>query len=254
MVVGATCSLLGLTMVQDCQNAPKLHCDNSLPIYMQIMYIYILAAIIVLGTFGNVVAVMVFMAQRNEKSSKTRTLLICLGIADTLYLLSSIFTRLLPTLSTYVYFGERLSWSIFAKPYATAVASMLQTFATYMVLVVIMQRYVLVTKPITFTAYFSAKRLCYIISGIAGFSVVFNIIRFFELHVEVKCKDCLGVALPLQTRTDLGMNLYFNIIYTIVLRIIFRGMIPIVGVAILTKKLSVVSILTQKYFNIKLLY
>ena len=77
--------------------------------------------------------------------------------------------------------------------------------------------------------------------GVALFSVAFNTVRFFELHIVTKCKVCLGVVMPYQTRTDLGKELYFNIVYTIILRTIFRGMVPIIGVAVMTKKLSVVS-------------
>ena len=79
------------------------------------------------------------------------------------------------------------------------------------------------------------------VGGVALFSVAFSIVRFFELYVVTKCKVCLGVVMPIQTRTDLGKELYFNIIYNIILRTIFRGMVPIIGVAVMTKKLSAVS-------------
>ena len=228
-------------MADDCQSTSEAKCDKDLPVYMQIMYIYLLSVLLVFGTLGNLISLFVFVKQRNEKSSRTIALLICLTVADSLYLLSSIFTRLLPTISTYVYIGEKLSWAIYARPYATTVSSMLQTFASYMLLLVTIQRFILVTKPITFTLYLSHERLLYIILGIILFSIGLNFIRFFELEVEVVCSDCLGAVLPLQTRTDLGMNIYFNIFYTIILRIIFRGLIPVITVSVLTRKISVVS-------------
>ena len=35
--------------------------------------------------------------------------------------------------------------------------------------------------------------------------------------------------MPTQRRTELGANLYFNILYTIVARTIFKGIIPVTG-------------------------
>ena len=206
------------------------------------MYIYILCALLAFGIFGNSLSVIVFIIQSRKKtSSKTTAMLIFLAAADNLFLASSIFTRLLPTLSTYVFLGQKLSWSVHFRPYATAIASMAQTFASYMVLIVTLQRYIMITKPIAYLSVLSNGKMHCAVGGVALFSVAFSIVRFFELHVVTKCKVCLGVVMPIQTRTDLGKELYFNIVYNIILRTIFRGMVPIIGVAIMTKKLSAVS-------------
>ena len=118
---------------------------------------------------------------------------------------------------------------------------MAQTFASYMVLIVTLQRYIMITKPIAYLSVLSKGRMYCAVVGIVIFSVAFSTVRFFELHVVTKCKVCLGVVMPIQSRTDLGKELYFNIVYNIILRTIFRGMVPIIGVAVMTKKLSVVS-------------
>ena len=112
---------------------------------------------------------------------------------------------------------------------------------SYMVLVVTLQCYILITKPINYTSILSNRRINCILLATILFSIGFSFIRFYELHVVTTCKDCLGIVIPVQSRTDLGMNLYFNITYNIVLRTIFRGMIPIIGVTVLTQKLFVVS-------------
>ena len=139
-----------------------------------------------LGISGNSISFLVFIKQRNSKTSKTTTLLICLAVADNLFLASNIFTRLLPTLCTYIYKGEQLSWSIHLRPYATAIASILQTFASYMVLIVTLQRYVMVTKPINYMSVLSNRRINSILLATGLFSIGFNFIRFYELHVVTK--------------------------------------------------------------------
>ena len=227
---------------ENCSTEKSSECDTGYYLYLEVMYIYILCALLAFGIFGNSLSVVVFIKQSRKKtSSKTTAMLICFAAADTLFLASSIFTRLLPTLSTYVFLGKTLSWSIHFRPYATAIASMLQTFASYMVLLVTLQRYILITKPIAYLSVLSNGKMYCAVGGVALFSVAFSIVRFFELHVVTKCKVCLGVVIPIQARTDLGKELYFNIVYNIILRTIFRGMVPIIGVAVMTKKLSAVS-------------
>ena len=215
---------------------------------MQVMYIYILSPLMVFGVLGNVICVTVFLLQLKGKHGRSLILLIALAVADTLYLLSSIFSRLLPTMSKYVFSGEYLDWSIYIRPYATAIASILQGFASYMVLSVTLQRYVLVAKPLKTRLWLSTRKLAFLIVGPLLLSIGYNIPRFFELHVEIKCNECLGedgVLLPTQLRTKLGLNLYFNIGYTIVVRTILKGVIPITGVTVLTYKLILVGNLVE---------
>ena len=221
------------------------YCDESYPMYIQIMYIYVLSIIITVGLSGNVVSLFVFEIQRRNKGSKTLGLLICLAIADSLFLSSNIFSRMLPTISKYVYLGEELAWSIYVRPTFTALASIFQAFAAYMVFAVTLHRYLIITNPLKVNIWLSGRKTAGLVLGLLLFSIIFNIPRFFELHVVSKCNECLGengVYLPTQRRTELGENTYFNIIYTIVLRTIFRGLIPILSVTILTKKLVKVSL------------
>lgn len=220
------------------------HCDENYPIYMEIMYIYILSVVIVFGLSGNLVSLFVFDIQRRRKGSKTLILLICLAVADSLFLTSNVFSRTLPTISKYIYLGEELAWSIYVRPYFTALSSIFQAFASYMVVAVTLHRYVIITKPLKANIWMSGRKTAGLVIGLALFAIVFNIPRFFELHVVLMCNECLGengVYLPTQRRTELGENTIFNIVYTIILWSIFRGLIPIVTVLILTRKLVKVS-------------
>ena len=221
------------------------YCDEGYPVYIQIMYIYVLSVILAVGFSGNVTSLVVFEIQRRNKGSKTLSLLICLATADSLYLFTNIFSRMLPTISKYIYLGEELTWAIYVKPYFTALASIFQAFAAYMVFAVTLHRYLIITKPLKANIWMSGRKVVGLVVGLLLFSIAFNIPRFFELHVVWKCNECLGengVYLPTQRRTELGENIYFNIIYTIILRTILRGLVPILTVIILTKKLVKVSL------------
>ncbi len=225
-----------------CVNSSEIrYCDQSYPTYIQIMYIYILSPLIGFGVLGNLISLTVFLIQLSRKDGRSLILLIALSVADSLYLLSSVFSRLLPTTSKYIYLGQYLEWSIHIRPYATAIASILQAFASYMVLSVTMQRYILIKTPLQSGRWLSTGKIAFLILGPLMLSIGFNIPRFFELHVQEKCNECLGVYLPTQRRTKLGENLYFNIVYTIILRTILKGVIPVVGVTVLTYRLISVS-------------
>ena len=106
-----------------CLNATEVNCDEVYYAYVPAMYIYVLVVIIVFGLSGNFLSLIVFEAQRRGKGPATLGLLTCLAIADSLYLISNIFSRLLPTLSKYVYLGEQLLWSMEIRPYCTVWAS-----------------------------------------------------------------------------------------------------------------------------------
>ena len=216
-------------------------CDNYYPTFMQIMYIYVLGMILIFGFLGNILSLTIFEIQRRRKGSTTLVLLSFLCIADTLYLLSSIFSRMLPTISKYVYLGRHLAWSMHEKDWATAFASIFQAFAAYMVVVVTLHRYIIVTKPLEAHLWMSKRNTLLLVVVVFFFSIGFNIPRFFELTIKIKCNECLGVDLPVQIRTELGQNDYFNIFYTIIVRTICRGLVPIVAVSMLTRKITKVN-------------
>ena len=168
-----------------CDNTTEIrYCDESYPVYIQIMYIYVLSVLIVVGFSGNFVSLLVFEIQRRNKGSKTLGLLICLAVADSLFLSSNIFSHMLPTISKYVYLGQELAWSIHIRPYFTAMASIFQAFAAYMVFAVTLHRYLIITKPLVANIWMSGRKMAAMVLGLFLFSVGFNIPRFFELHVS----------------------------------------------------------------------
>ena len=226
-----------------CLNATEVNCDEVYYAYVPAMYIYVLIVIIVFGLSGNFLSLIVFEAQRRGKGPATLGLLTCLAIADSLYLISNIFSRLLPTLSKYVYLGEQLLWSMEIRPYCTVWASIFQAFSAFMVFFVTLHRYLIIAKPLQANIWMSKKKISVIVIGIFLFSIAFNIPRFFELHISWECNECLGnIHLPTQTRTELGENIYFQIIYNVIVKSVLIRMVPITSVIVLTIKLVQVSI------------
>ena len=154
-------------------------------IYIQVMYIYILIVMIWLGLLGNVMSFIVFALQRRQKAQKmtpnTVGLLMCLAAADSLFLISNIFSRVLPTISKYIYLGEKLKWSLLIRSYSTIWASIFQGFATFLVFVVTLHIYFIVTHPAK--AKMCTSRTKFLVPGILLFSISYNIPRFFELTV-----------------------------------------------------------------------
>ena len=169
-----------------CNNTTEVvSCDESYSIYIQIMYIYVLSPLITFGLVGNFISLLVFHVQRRKNGSKTLGLLICLAIADSLYLITNIFSRIFPTISKYIYLGKKLTWSLHFRPYFTVLAATFQAFAVYMVFAVTLHRYLIVTKPLIANIWMTGKNTISMVLGLFLFSIVLNIPRFFELHVEM---------------------------------------------------------------------
>ena len=197
------------------------------------------------GFLGNVMSLIVFALQRRRKAEKrtpnTVGLLMCLAAADSLFLISNIFSRVLPTISKYIYLGEKLKWSLLIRSYSTIWASIFQGFATFLVFTVTLHIYFIVTDPAK--AKMCTSRTTFLVPGILLFSISYNIPRFFELTVVSRCNECPNcIFLPTQTRTDLGENVYFQVIYTVIVKGAFIRTTPVISMAVLTGKLVQVSI------------
>ena len=160
----------------DCLNTSGWeNCDTTYQIYIRCMYIYILTGMIGLGLLGNVLTLLVFTIQKRERrnnKSSTTDFLICLAIADSLYLITNIFSRVLPTMSKYIYFGEKLTWSLQIRTYSTVWAGVSQGFAALMVLAVTLQIYLTTTELFKANTLTSKKK--FLFAGILLFSVLYK--------------------------------------------------------------------------------
>ena len=227
-----------------CSNKTNNDCDEIYALYVPVMYVYILSFLIIFGFSGNVLSLIVFEIQRRRKGLRTLALLICLAVADNIYLVSNIFSRLLPTLSQYIFLGEELLWAMEIRPYAIASAGICQALSAFMLGIVTLHRYLIVTKPITANMWMSGRRIIYLLIAAILLSIVLHIPRFFELGISWQCSECLGdggVYIPAQVRTDLGEQIYFQIFYNILVKGIILMMVPILSVTFLTRKLVQVS-------------
>ena len=228
-----------------CANKTDLNCDEIYALYVPIMYVYVLSFLLLIGFSGNFLSLIVFEIQRRRrKGPATLSLLICLAVSDNLYLLSNIFSRLLPTLSQYIFLGEQLLWAMEIKPYSTVCAGICQAFSACMLGIVTLHRYLIITRPIRANIWMSTKKVACLVIAAFLISIVLHIPRFFELHIVWDCVKCLGdggVYLPTQVRTDLGEHIYFQIIYNIIIKSGIIMMVPIVLVVVLTTKLVQVS-------------
>ncbi len=227
----------------NCSSMPSDYlCETSYFTFVIIVQVYFLGIITTCGIFGNLLSIAVFVKQRKTKSSRTLYLLIYLAFADTLYLIAGVGSRLLPTIATYIFDGQHMQWAIYASPYTLAFASVCQCFATYVLVLVVIQRYLIIAKPFKGGLHLTHRRIICSILFCAIFSICFNIPRLYEREVLVQCGKCVPIAMPVRVFTEMGENIYFNIIYSIGLRLIFRGIIPVSTVVLLTRKLIKASI------------
>ena len=159
-----------------CDNSTEIrYCDENYPVYIQIMYIYVLSVLIVVGLSGNFISLLVFEIQRGNKGSKTLGLLICFAVADSLFLSSNISVACYQQFQSMFIWARELAWSIHIRPYFTAMASIFQAFAAYMVFAVTLHRYLIITKPLVANIWMSGRKMAAMVLGLFLFSIGFNI-------------------------------------------------------------------------------
>ena len=114
--------------------------------------------------------------------------------------LSSIFNRMLPTISKYVYLGEYLSWSVEIKitqlPLTLSFKHILYLLSTFVSFLLLQNHYKFISGCLRKIQH----------ADLGTFSVASNIPRFLELTVATEYNEFVGVDLPVQGRTELAEN------------------------------------------------
>ena len=215
---------------------PNLGCPTDYPEFMKVMYVYILPPTVILGIIGNLISFSVFYVQRRHHTGSTNLFLRLLALTDSMYLITNIFSRILPTIAKYCEVPS-LDWSIYNRPRVYALASMTQMAASYMVVVVTVHRYCIICHSLKTSIWFSSRRMRLVLTVLFTFCILYTIPRLFEFKVIPKFMDCIHRIVPTLTRTRFGANRIYSIVYLCICRFVFRGFIPVVIVLGLTVRI-----------------
>ena len=211
-------------------------CPTNYQIFMRVMYCYILPCLILFGVIGNSLAFVVFCRQRHDQRGEQTYLLSCLAVVDSFYLLTTIFSRMLPTIAKY-HHQPVLFWSIYFRPTAYFCASVGELLASYTLVLVTAHRYLLICHPIKFIRWTSTRKIIMALSCLVTFAIVFYIPRLFQQEVKIRYNSCLGHKYPTLVTTVFGKNVVYIILYKEILRLLIPTLLPVVSQFVLTRKI-----------------
>ena len=187
----------------------------------------LLTAIGLFGLFGNIAAIVYFGSSKRRKQ-RFYDLMLTRAIVDILVIVSFIWFFSIPEFLDSTRNSHR--WSVWLYP----LLNIFCTGSIYLTVAISLERYLALCKPFYYhDNQWSIKRY---LMPIFCVSIVYNIPKIFEFEWIVFTAEINGTNTTFifgTTPTELRLNRYYDIIYTLWCDVVFRGIIPIVLLIIL---------------------
>lgn len=215
---------------------PCAELNHNIVTFRIAMYVFLGSCVCAVGLVGNVMAFIVLHRQIDKKNS-TIWLLQVLAAADSLYLIASFLIQTLQTIKF-----DTDWWPAFqrtypkGRPYVWPIASILQTITVWMVILITVDRYIVVTKPLSVHTT-KPTRVKLSVPVIVIAATLYNIPRFFEKEIVTKYNSCTNKTEHDVVKTPLRLDQSYFIAYHVVLHCLFRTIGPLVTLLILNIRL-----------------
>ena len=190
-----------------------------------------LVILVAISTFGNPVTIYIFCRQKLTPST---LLFMVLAVLDFLLLLLSLFTTALPNLVT-----DSPSFSdagIFLTAYVVPVLIIIYCMSTWLVVVMALNRYLAVTKPLLYNRITKIRFVCVQLVILFVLSVIFTIPRFLEVEVH-RLEPAVEGHHYYSSFSDLYLNKHYQPYYRIVSYFILLNVLPLTLLIFFTYKL-----------------
>lgn len=199
--------------------------------------IYIVSFLCVFGISGNILSIVVIGKDRAVRGT-TGFLLQMLAFADAMYLTTCLFYQAFNTVEQYTNWAPALSevWT-YTEPYVWPTASIAQTCAVWLVVVVTADRYVAICKPLHAPQYSTLTNMRRAVAVVWVFSIVYNLPRFFERAVVEQFDPLTNKTSVTVQKTDLRTNNLYVVVYKTCLFFIVRFFIPLSSLAFFNTRL-----------------
>ena len=211
------------------------HFPDAYRLYSIIVNIYIVGFLCLVGFIGNALSIVV-LNRDHDKKNTTNWLLQTLALVDTFYLLACVFIQILKTIN------EETDWipglqSVFPyiEPYSWAFASIAQTVTVWTVVLVTVDRYIAVCKPLK-AQLRSLQRAKIAVVCVTIAAILYNLPRFFERKFIFET-DCWGNHLVKTKKTSLRESREYFLVYKTICYFVFRTIGPLLMLIILNLRL-----------------
>ena len=198
--------------------------------------VFIVGPTCLAGLIGNTLAII--MMRIDNANKMVSFLLKALALADNAYLMSCLLLQTLKAISECTNWIPSLESSYpYAEPYIWPFASITQTTAVWVVVLVTADRYLAICKPFEKAKYLSSQKTRIVIFLIPLLATIYNIPRFFERYTTEMPDYCLERNRILTRPTSLRTNRHYVIFYKTGAFFVFRMIIPLLTLTVLNCKL-----------------
>ena len=254
MKMGSEASSLTLATTQDTDS------DATLSQYRLVIEVYVVGTLCAFGIAGNLLSIVVLGRDHTIRRT-TGFLLQMLAVADAVYLVACVIYQTLnriEKLTDWLPVGVRRRWP-YVEVYSWPIASMAQTATVWLVVVLTVDRYVAICRPLHAAQYSTVSRVRKAVSAVWIFAGVYNLPRFFERVVGVEV-SANSTTLPAVTsspdvipitsseiivdservvvhRTAMRENAAYFLVYKTCLFFVVRFLIPFAALAFFNQRL-----------------
>ncbi|KAK2148036.1 hypothetical protein LSH36_519g01002 [Paralvinella palmiformis] len=200
--------------------------------------VYVVSLLSVFGISGNVISILV-LGRDNSVKRTTGFLLQMLALADVLYLVTCLFFQTIQTIADVTDWSPGLKYYYpWIVPFIWPLASIAQTAAVWLVVIVTADRFVAICKPLHAPQYSTTSRARKAVVLVWILSVVYNVPRFFERTTRIQTDpDAANATYPKVEKTPLWRDAVYFLVYKTCLFFIVRYLIPLSALAFFNTRL-----------------
>ena len=196
-------------------------------IYRIIIDVFLVGIICIVGFIGNALCIAVLRRDRERKNT-TNWLLQTLAFSDTLYLVACVLFQTVKGINDYTNWFPWINVAFpYMEPYIWAFASIAQTITVWLVMLVTMDRYIAICKPLK-TQMRTLQRAKLAVTIVIIAAVIYNIPRFMERKIVYLTDSCTNTTIVKSKKTALRENPHYFLVYKTILYFIFRAVGPLI--------------------------
>ena len=204
---------------------PLATCDT----YNRVIYVFVTWLLGAVGVISNVLTMVVIWPDRAK--SATMLLLLILAMADLSVIVSYTYMLVSPTLAAWLGDWDYLAYYTYLNTWMWAVTNIAQCAATWLVVLITIQRYVAVCHPHSAKRWNSIAMVRKASILIILAAIIFNIPRFLEYHIVA------GPSGPQRTQTAMAHSNVYQLFYRAFLYYFCVWLLPLVVMIYATTRL-----------------
>ncbi len=209
---------------------------EGLRVFRIVVNVFVVGVLCSVGFIGNALSVAVLRKDRDKKNT-TNWLLQTLAVADTLYLIASVFIQILNTIRTETTWWPDLQRAFpYLEPYIWPFASIAQTMTVWLVMLVTADRYIAICLPLK-TNMRTLQRTKLAVAIVVIIAIVYNVPRFLEREIATKTDPCTNKTIVISNRTAFRESPVYFLVYKTIMYFIFRTIGPLLILIVLNLRL-----------------